>query len=75
MSNSFLIMMLKLVARCCSMKTTSRRSSVFPKGSTVCSGHRLWTDLSGAEIVKSKKIRVEFSLEDMDTDGYKKCET
>ncbi len=45
------------------------------KGSTMSGGHRLWTDRSGAETVKSKKIRVEFSLEDMDTDGFKKGAT
>ena len=45
------------------------------KGSTMSGGHRLWTDRSGAETVKSKKIRVEFSLEDMNTDGFKKGAT
>ena len=30
---------------------------------------------TGAETVKSQKLRVEFSLEDMDTDGFKKGAT
>jgi len=45
------------------------------KGSTMSGGHRLWTDRSEAETVKSQKLRVEFSLEDMDTDGFKKGAT
>ena len=48
---------------------------MFSKGSTMSGGHRLWTDRSGAETVKSQKLRVEFSLEDMDTDGFKKGAT
>ena len=45
------------------------------KGSTTSGGRRFWTDRSEAENVDSKKIRVEFSLEDMDTDGFKKGAT
>ena len=45
------------------------------KGSTTSGGRRFWTYRSEAENVDSKKIRVEFSLEDMDTDGFKKGAT